>query len=184
MITKNYILMSIITVFLMGFTGCQTQDQNRGSEIKKAVAVLHSISESQAKGVVTFTRVPSGVKIVADVEGLSPGNHGVYIYEYGDCNALNTKSAGGYFDPGKMPRGRPESKKLHTRDLKKIVANAKGKAHFEYTDGMLRFRGPHSIIGRAVVIHAGENDLTYQPTGNAGPRVACGVIGIAKTAKE
>ena len=64
--------------------------------------------------------------------------------------------------------------------LGNIEADDSGKAHFEYTDKMLTFEGPHSIIGRSIIVHKGEDDLKTQPTGNAGPRVACGVIGVAK----
>jgi Cu-Zn family superoxide dismutase len=60
------------------------------------------------------------------------------------------------------------------------MADEPGKAHYELTDVMLKLNGPNSIIGRAVIVHAGEDDLESQPSGNAGPRVACGVIGIAK----
>jgi len=61
-----------------------------------------------------------------------------------------------------------------------LVADKEGKAHYKRIDTFIFFSGIHSIIGLAVVIHAGEDDFTSQPSGNAGPRVACGVIGIAE----
>jgi len=64
--------------------------------------------------------------------------------------------------------------------LGNLVADEEGKAHYERTDSFVSFSGPHSIIGLAVVFHAGEDDFTSQPSGSAGPRVACGVIGIAQ----
>jgi Cu-Zn family superoxide dismutase len=65
-------------------------------------------------------------------------------------------------------------------DLGNISADEMGMAHLEWTDTFLSFSGPHSILGRGVIVHAGADDLTSQPTGNAGARVACGVIGIAR----
>jgi Cu-Zn family superoxide dismutase len=65
-------------------------------------------------------------------------------------------------------------------DLGNLVADKDGKAHYEWTDHVISFKGQNSIIGRGIIIHAGEDDLHTQPTGNAGARVACGVIGIAK----
>ena len=61
-----------------------------------------------------------------------------------------------------------------------LEADSKGNAQLTLVDKKLSFMGPYSILGRAIIIHAGEDDLTTQPTGNAGGRVACGTIGIAK----
>ena len=77
-----------------------------------------------------------------------------------------------------MPHGGPDDAKRHVGDLGNLVADDNGMAHFEMTDTVISFSGPHSIIGRAVIVHSGEDDLETQPTGNAGARLACGVIGI------
>jgi Cu-Zn family superoxide dismutase len=79
-----------------------------------------------------------------------------------------------------MPHSSPSSKERHVGDLGNIEADKDGKAHFDYVDTMLSFSGKDSIIGRGVVVHEKEDDLKTQPTGAAGARVACGVIGIAK----
>jgi Cu-Zn family superoxide dismutase len=65
-------------------------------------------------------------------------------------------------------------------DLGNLSADDAGMGHYERTDSHITFQGPHSIIGRGIIVHAGEDDLTTQPTGDAGPRVACGVIGVAQ----
>jgi Cu-Zn family superoxide dismutase len=79
-----------------------------------------------------------------------------------------------------MAHGAPTDHTRHSGDLGNIVADEKGMAMLEWVDPMMRLSGPNSIIGRAVIVHAKEDDLKTQPTGNAGPREACGVIGIAK----
>jgi Cu-Zn family superoxide dismutase len=148
----------------------------------KAVAVLYPTAGNQVHGVVTFTKVRDGVKVVADIEGLSAGEHGFHIHELGDCTASDGKSAGGHFNPDGTPHGAPTSpaKNRHVGDLGNITALNSGKAHLERVDSLLAFDGAHSVINRGVIVHAGKDDLTSQPTGAAGSRVACGVIKIAK----
>jgi Cu-Zn family superoxide dismutase len=68
----------------------------------------------------------------------------------------------------------------HEGDMGNIIADDKGVAHLEITDKMMSFEGKNSIIGRGVIVHAKEDDLVSQPVGNAGARVACGTIAIAK----
>jgi Cu-Zn family superoxide dismutase len=153
---------------------------NQQPEITKAVAELHGTKGNNVKGTVSFTKEENGITIVADIEGLTPGKHGFHIHEYGDCTADDGTSAGGHFNPENVKHGAPTDSVRHVGDLGNITADKDGNAHLEWTDPLLSFTGSHSIIGRAVVVHGGEDDLTSQPSGNAGPRVACGVIGIAK----
>jgi Cu-Zn family superoxide dismutase len=148
--------------------------------ITKAVAVLHPTKGNSVRGIVTFTKEKGGIRVVADLEGLTPGKHGFHIHEYGDCSAPDGTSAGGHFNPEGKPHGAPTSKNRHVGDLGNITANAEGKAHYDWTDPVISFAGTRSVVGRAIIVHAGEDDLKSQPTGNAGPRIACGVIGIAK----
>lgn len=144
----------------------------------KAICVLHPTDGNNVSGTVTFTREGENVKIVADIEGLTPGKHGFHIHEFGDCSASDGTSAGGHFNPDNTKHGAPDDEIRHVGDLGNVEAGEDGKAHLEITDAMVSMQGDHSIIGRAVVIHAGEDDFTSQPTGAAGSRLACGVIGI------
>lgn len=152
------------------------------SRVTRAICVLHPTQGHVVHGTVTFTQMGQHVKVVADVTGLTPGLHGFHVHEYGDCTAANGTSAGGHFNPDHQPHGGPTDKARHVGDLGNITANAQGVAHFEWTDRLLALSGPHSIIGRSIVVHAGQDDLKSQPSGDAGARVACGVIGIAKPA--
>jgi len=151
-----------------------------GAEINKAVAVLHPTQGNHVTGTVYFSRTPEGIKITADVMGLSPGKHGFHIHEFGDCTAPDGTSAGGHFNPENQPHAGPDQANRHVGDLGNIEADSSGNAHYTRTDTHVKFEGRDSIIGRGVIVHAGEDDLKSQPSGNAGPRVACGVIGIAK----
>jgi Cu-Zn family superoxide dismutase len=146
----------------------------------KGVAVLIPAQGSDVHGTITFTKVDDGVKVVAHVGGLTPGRHGFHIHEYGDCSAPDGSAAGAHFNPAGKEHGAPADINRHAGDIGNIEADSSGVAHLEWTDKVMTFEGPNSIIGRAVIVHVNEDDLKTQPTGNAGARVACGVIGIAK----
>jgi len=146
----------------------------------KAIAVLHSASGSSVSGTVTFTASGDTVTVVADISGLTPGKHGFHIHEFGDCSAPDAKSAGGHFNPGNHHHGAPDAADRHAGDLGNIEADASGKAHLEMTDKVMKLSGTDSILGHAVIVHEKADDLKTQPTGDAGGRLACGVIGVAK----
>jgi Cu-Zn family superoxide dismutase len=150
------------------------------NDTSKAIAVLHPTSGNQVMGTVTFTSSGDGVRVVADITGLKPGKHGFHVHEFGDCSAPDAASAGGHFNPGKHEHGAPDASNRHEGDLGNIEADANGKAHLEVTDKLMKLSGDSSIVGRAVIVHEKTDDLKTQPTGDAGGRLACGVIGVAK----
>lgn len=145
----------------------------------KAIAVLHSASGSQVAGTVTFTKTGDTVQVVADITGLAPGKHAFHIHEFGDCSAPDAASAGSHFNPMKKPHGAPDATEHHVGDMGNLEADSSGKAHLELKSNMLKFGGENSILGRGVIVHEKVDDWS-QPVGNAGGRVACGVIGVAK----
>ncbi|MFQ5865015.1 MAG: superoxide dismutase family protein [bacterium] len=151
-----------------------------GPSVTKAVAVLHPTAGSEAHGMVAFTKEEGGIRVVAQVEGLTPGKHGFHIHVFGDCSAADGTSAAGHYNPTNMPHAGPTDAERHVGDLGNITADETGTANLDWLDSQLALEGPNSIIGRGVIVHAQQDDLTSQPTGNAGARVACGVIGIAK----
>ena len=156
----------------------QSQDS---AHTTKAVAVLYPTHGSSVSGTVTFVKEPAGVRVTAHITGLTPGNHGFHIHEFGDCSAPDAASAGSHFNPSGSPHAGPDADARHAGDLGNIVADSTGVAHYERLDAHMSFTGPNSIIGRGVIVHEKADDLTTQPTGAAGGRVACGVIGVAKS---
>jgi superoxide dismutase, Cu-Zn family len=143
---------------------------------ERAVAKLNPTKGNKTAGTVTFTKTKRGVRVVAVVYGLTPGEHGFHIHEKGDCSAPDAMSAGAHFNPSGMPHGGPNSLRRHSGDFGNLVANDVGTARSDFVDPYLTFQGPSSIIGRAVIVHGQADDLITQPAGNAGTRVACGVI--------
>lgn len=176
----------VFILLSLSFISCTQKEEQEETIIEetntgtKAVCVLHPTEGNEVSGIVTFSKTDGGIKIVANLQGLTPGNHGFHIHEYGDCSRLDGKSAGGHFNPDGKKHGAPNSEERHVGDLGNLLANEEGKAYYEMIDSYISFSGPYSIIGRAIIVHAGEDDLTSQPTGAAGARVACGVIGLAK----
>ena len=149
-------------------------------QLTKAICVIHPTEGNNVKGTITFTKMGNGIHVTANLTGLTEGKHGFHIHEYGDCSAPDGTSTGGHFNPDGKKHGAPTDLERHVGDLGNITADADGNAHLELMDTVISFQGTHSIIGRGIIVHAGEDDLKTQPTGNAGARVGCGVIGIAK----
>lgn len=189
--TQYKLYWQIISIFgmLILLSGCAQQQEAphaampaaEGPAVSKAICVLHPTEGHNVYGTVTFSAVEGGIQVVAHIEGLTPGKHGFHIHEYGDCSAPDGTAAGGHFNPTSDPHSAPTAAKRHAGDLGNVTADENGVAHLEWTDPHMTFSGANSIIGRGVIVHAGEDDLSSQPTGNAGGRVACGVIGIAKS---
>ena len=174
----GYGVLIISTTIILACTGQETAANGDGT-VTKAVAVFHPTEGNQARGTVTFTAVEGGVRVVANVEGLAPGSHGFHIHQFGDCSSGDGKSAGGHFNPKGMQHGGPMAEERHVGDLGNIEADENGSAKLEWTDNFLSFSGASSIIGRGVIVHEKADDLSTQPTGDAGARLACGVIGVA-----
>jgi Cu-Zn family superoxide dismutase len=142
--------------------------------VVEAVAQVKSFKGDEIKGKVVFTRVPNGIRIVADIDGLTPGKHGFHIHESGDCSSPST--VGSHFNPTNSKHGGPDSAERHVGDLGNLVADERGHAHYERVDTVISFEGEKSILDRSIVIHSDADDFTTQPTGNSGDKIACGVI--------
>lgn len=143
---------------------------------QKAVATLQPTAGNKAAGTVAFTQEGDSTSIKVDVTGLTPGKHGFHVHEKGDCSSKDAKSAGDHFNPTKQPHAAPTAAKRHVGDLGNLTVDSTGKATTQLQDSVIRLSGEQSIVGRAVIIHAQADDLKSQPSGDAGGRVACGVI--------
>ena len=172
----------LLGIVLIGWLTTQNNAvaMEKMERIAKAVAVLHPTKNSSVTGTVHFVQEAKGVRVTAAVDGISPGKHGFHIHELGDCSAPDGTSAGGHYNPQGLPHAGPDQAKRHEGDLGNLEADTAGQANYDRVDNDLFLNGTHSIVGRAVIVHVGEDDLVSQPTGNSGGRQACGVIGIAK----
>ncbi len=153
------------------------------STAQEAQVNLAPASGSLVSGKLVLVPMGDGVHITGDIGGLKPGDvRGFHIHEKGDCSAADASTAGGHFNPGAQAHGRAGPGAHHAGDTDNIVADARGVARINaHVRGVSLGGGAgNDIAGRAVIVHAEADDYVTQPTGNAGARVACGVIKVVR----
>lgn len=143
-----------------------------GAELRNA--------KDEKVGTAVFSAEGKNVKIVVEVHGLTPGLHGMHIHEAGKCEPPEFKGAGGHFNPTGRKHGADNPEGPHAGDLANLMVGEDGMGSMEVIASMVTLDdGPSSLFhpgGTALVIHAGPDDFKTDPAGNAGARVACGVI--------
>jgi superoxide dismutase, Cu-Zn family len=156
-------------------------DEARGQDAPTAVAELMD-SRGTRIGTVELTQTPfHGVILHIEARGLEPGVRGIHIHETGRCDAPDFGSAGGHYNPAGRDHGILHPHGMHAGDLLNLHVPASGYVVAERMAPLVTLRpgAPNSLLGgdgTAIVIHAGSDDYLSQPTGDAGGRVACGVI--------
>jgi len=179
-IPRSAAALTLCALIGMGYTAfAQHAEEAKAPAITKAEATMIPTKDSKVQGRITFTEHEGKVKVSAVITGLTPGKHGFHIHEFGTWSE-DGMSSGGHFNPTGHPHADVTASPRHIGDLGNITADEDGKAVLEIEDSHLKFHGPTSIIGRGVVVHEKADDLTTQPSGNAGGRLAVGVIGVAK----
>ncbi|QNM86997.1 superoxide dismutase family protein [Polaribacter pectinis] len=170
-ILKNLIL-SLITLILFS---C-----GKGEE-KTAIVNIEARSNSNVTGNVTFKENNGKLVMKAEVFGLSEGNHAIHIHTIGDCSAPDGKSAGGHWNPTNENHGKWMQEPFHVGDIGNIVADKDGKGTIERETDLWCINcedETKNIVGKAIIVHAGPDDFSSQPSGAAGPRVGCGEIKV------
>jgi Cu-Zn family superoxide dismutase len=144
----------------------------------RATAQLQPTKGNKTIGEATFEQIGSKVHVWVFVQGLKPNQeHGLHIHEVGDCSSGDGMSAKGHFNPLGKPHGHPGSSERHAGDLPALRADKAGRAKVDIEIDVITVTpGPTSIVGRGLIVHADPDDYRTQPTGNAGARLACGVI--------
>ena len=144
-----------------------------------ATATLAPTSGQTANGTVRLTQMADGaVEVNVNLTGVPPGVHGFHIHENGDC-ADNGNAAGGHYNPMTTAHGAPNADPHHAGDFGNVTADDMGRVQLEFTTPSVTVEaGPNSVVGHAIILHANPDDLTTQPTGNAGGRIACCVLSL------
>jgi Cu-Zn family superoxide dismutase len=185
----------LLAAALLTLTGCEEKtrdpvevEQSPATEKPSAaadaahprVAVARLLSrDPDFTGAVAFVDTGGNeLRIFANLHGLTAGKHGFHIHTSGDCSADDFTSAGGHFAPSDNPHGAPDDPSHHAGDLGNVIASDDEDVLVELTSAALTLdpTSERSIVDRAVVVHAGADDLESQPSGDAGFRLACGVI--------
>ena len=157
------------------------QTMEMKSEVKKITFDMEPKSGSTVKGTVEFSQMGDQVMMMAYLSGLTPGEHAIHLHETADCSSDDGKSTGGHWNPTYEPHGQWGSEKgYHKGDIGNFTADADGNAtiHFMTDQWCMDCDDPtRNIIGKAVIVHQGIDDLVSQPSGAAGARVSCtGII--------
>jgi len=165
--------LALFTLISLAALSCSSTKTNGAM----AMAPLAPTTGQTAKGMVHFQDMPDGgVEVKIDLVNVPPGVHGFHIHDGGSC-ADDAKAAGGHFNPSNMPHAARDAVSHHAGDFGNVTAGDDGTVHETFvTHSVTVAAGPNSVIGHAVVLHANPDDLTTQPTGNAGGRIACGVV--------
>ena len=152
--------------------------QSIPEEPLRATAALQPTKGSKAFGEATFEQAGDKVRVIVFAQGLKPNaEHGLHIHEAGDCSSGDGMSAKGHFNPHGKPHGNPASGERHAGDLPALKSGKDGRAKIDFSLDVISIgQGSGNIVGRGLIIHADPDDYKTQPTGNAGARIACGVI--------
>ena len=143
-----------------------------------ATASLRPTTGSSVSGTVNFVQSGGVVMVSGEVRGLRPNAEvGFHVHDKGDCSSGDGMSTGGHFNPEGKPHGQHGQAAHHVGDLPSLKANASGVASFSFQSSSIRVgSGAADIVGRGLIVHRDPDDYKTQPTGNAGPRLACAVI--------
>jgi superoxide dismutase, Cu-Zn family len=137
-------------------------------------------AQGQKIGTAQLRQTSGGVKIDATVSQLPPGTHAFHIHTVGKCEGPDFKSAGGHFNPTGKQHGKDNPNGPHAGDMANIEAGADGTAKISTLDANVTLgQGANSLFhegGTALIIHEKADDYKTDPTGNAGNRIACGVV--------
>lgn len=180
---KKLMYVSTLAVVLTGcshyFNGEQKHAHLSDMKLPPINTNVVAKSGSNVAGELRFTQEADGVNLDVTLKGLSPNStHGFHIHETGDCSAKDATSAGGHYNPGKHKHGAPDMKMQHLGDLGNIKADKNGMVRktIMIPAASIEKSKKFSIFNRAVVVHAKADDMSSQPSGDAGKRIACAVI--------
>lgn len=149
---------------------------------KQAIATIGPTSNSSVTGMAVFTQNGDQITLAIEIQNASPGIHGVHIHENGDCSAPDGTSAGGHWNPTGVAHGKWGEGEFHLGDIGNITVGEDGTGSIELTTDLWEI-GTGSdvdVVGKGIIVHAGADDFTSQPSGAAGARIGCGVIVLAE----
>jgi len=182
----------LVVPVLLALSACGTTPPPRSqptpavpvvSTAQMAEANLSAASASLVSGRLALVPYAQGVHITGVIGGLQPLQvAGFHVHERGDCSAVDASSAGAHFNPAGQAHGRSSAGAHHAGDMDNLRADAQGRVNVDIRLPAVTLGGgaPTDIAGRALIVHANADDYRSQPAGNAGARIACGVIRVTR----
>jgi Cu-Zn family superoxide dismutase len=138
---------------------------------------LEPRSGTNVRGRADFVESGTGVEVTVEIANASPGLHGLHVHQVPDCSAPDAESAGEHWNPEMHPHAAPTTPKRHLGDLGNISVGADGRGKLRmHVVGLTVRPSARSVVGHSLIVHAAADDMMSQPSGNAGARIACGVI--------
>ena len=165
--------LALSSIAVVALAGCAAYSAGA-----RAAAQLEPTRGNTVTGTVSFVQSGDVVKVSGSISGLKPNTeHGFHVHEKGDCSSGDGMSTGGHFNPTGKSHGHAGMGEHHTGDLPSLKADASGNATFNYESSTIRVGSTaNDIVGKGLIVHRDPDDYKTQPTGNAGPRLACAVI--------
>ena len=180
-----------LAIFAMLLNGCghggrRDGEKLGGGPVYYALAEIKPTQGNKVYGRVWFSEAFGKVKVDVQITGLDKNSkHGFHIHEFGDCSAADASSAGGHYNPENHEHAGLDQAVRHAGDFGNLVTDKEGVARLNFDVTNLSINGAlNPIIGRGVIVHKNSDDYVTQPTGGAGARIACGVIGAATRAND
>jgi Cu-Zn family superoxide dismutase len=180
---KNLVTSFVILIVATATSCCankNTAPQKSTSAAPTVMANMESRSDSKVQGTIVLTQDnEQQVTLQIDLTGFAPNTtHAFHIHANGDCSDAGAASAGPHFNPAGTRHGGPDHEMRHAGDMGNLDADEKGEVHTQKINTLVTLEEnvPHSAIGKSIIIHESVDDFETQPTGNAGARIACGVI--------
>lgn len=168
-------LLPVMALYLLG--GCVVGDP---PPTKRAAAPLEARSGSTVTGLATFQQVGAQVSLILTVSGATPGTHAAHLHAVPDCSAADATSAMGHWNPGMLDHALPTAPLHHMGDCGNFEVGADGTGMLTLNaDWSIGTGAPNDVLGHSIIVHAAPDDgMTQMPPGNAGARVACGIVGL------
>lgn len=179
---RSIIALALLLGACLALAGCDSDEEEVLQQESVAEIRATPASGSSVAGEAVFSQDGDDIMLIVDIRNASPGLHAVHIHEMGDCSADDGTSAGGHWNPTGEEHGRWGEDSFHLGDLGNIPVGSDGTGYIERTTDLWEMGtgSDRDIVGKAIIVHAGEDDFTSQPSGAAGARIGCGVIELAE----
>ena len=181
---RNASILTLLVGVSIALVSCDAKQKKGTSSTpsKQATATIGSASGSDVTGSAVFKQSGDSIALNVEIQNAAPGVHAVHIHEKGDCSSPDGKSAGGHWNPTDVPHGEWGEGEFHLGDIGNMTVGEDGTGKIELTadqwemgTGSIR-----DIVGKGIIVHAGADDFTSQPSGAAGARIGCGAIVLAE----